>query len=223
MDRVRLLIFDWDGTLADSAAQIVSSMQRAIAALGWPARDDTTIRELIGLGLDDVLRTLYPDADLAELQRLLMGYRAQWLADPIGEAALFAGSLEALRALHGQGFRLAVATGKSRRGLDRSLRHHGELAALFANSRTADETASKPNPLMLRELLADEGLQPDEALMIGDTDFDMAMAAALGMPALGVTCGVHPELRLRQAGAQTLLESVAALPSWLASVRRARA
>lgn len=219
MDRVKLLIFDWDGTLADSAGQIVSSMQRAIADLGWAPRDAQTIRELIGLGLDDVLRSLYPEADLAELHRLLAGYRAQWLADPLGEAALFAGSLDALRGLHQSGFRLAVATGKSRRGLDRSLRHHAELGTLFVNTRTADETASKPNPLMLMELLADEKLRADEAVMIGDTEFDLAMAAAIGMPALGVTCGVHAPLRLHQAGARALLESVADLPGWLAAAR----
>lgn len=220
MDQIKLLIFDWDGTLADSAGQIVASMQRAIVDLGWPARSDEAIRELIGLGLDDVLRRLYPDVEVEELRRLLQGYRTQWLADPIGEAALFAGSLDALRELHGTGFRLAVATGKSRRGLDRALRHHADLGALLVNSRTADETASKPNPLMLTELLADECLQPEQALMIGDTDFDMAMAAALRMPAIGVNCGVHSDVRLRQAGARAVLETVSGLPRWLAMAHR---
>ncbi|MGH8443881.1 MAG: HAD-IA family hydrolase, partial [Solimonas sp.] len=200
MDRIRLVIFDWDGTLADSAAQIVGSMQRAIAALKLPARSDESIRELIGLGLNDALQRLYPEAELAWLRDLLDKYRAHWLAEGAGEAPLFARGLDALRTLHGEGLRLAIATGKSRRGLDRSLAHHVEVRELIVNSRTADETASKPDPLMLRELLADEGLQAHEALMIGDTEYDLAMAAAVGMPSIGVTCGVHAPQRLLGAG-----------------------
>lgn len=219
MHQTKLIIFDWDGTLADSAAMIVGAMQRAIAALGLPPRADESIRELIGLGLNDALLRLYPDADLGHLRRLLDSYRAQWLAEGAGEAPLFAGGMTALRRLHTEGFRLAIATGKSRRGLDRSLAHHLEVRELIVNSRTADETASKPDPLMLRELLADEGLRAEEALMVGDTEFDLAMAAALGMPALGVSCGVHAPQRLLQAGARALLEDVAALPDWLAAQR----
>ncbi|NGY06817.1 HAD family hydrolase [Solimonas terrae] len=221
MRNVQLVIFDWDGTLADSASQIVGAMQRAIVALQLPPRSDQAIAELIGLGLNDALLKLYPDADLGHLRRLLDSYRAQWLAEGAGEAALFAGALDALQALRRDGLRLAIATGKSRRGLDRSLAHHDAIRGLIVNSRTADETASKPDPLMLRELLADEGLQAEQALMIGDTEYDVAMAAAIGMPAIGVTCGVHAPQRLLQAGARTLLESVADLPAWLATARSA--
>ncbi|WP_020648431.1 HAD family hydrolase [Solimonas variicoloris] len=221
MDRIRLVIFDWDGTLADSAAQIVGAMQRAIAALELPPRSDESIRELIGLGLVDALQRLYPDADVDYLRQLLDRYRAHWLADGGGEAPLFAQGLDALRALHGEGLRLAIATGKSRRGLDRSLAHHVDVRELIVNSRTADETASKPDPLMLRELLIDEGLQPEQALMVGDTEFDVAMAGAIGMPAIGVTCGVHAPQRLLGAGARALLERVGDLPGWLAQARTA--
>lgn len=221
MQQIKLVIFDWDGTLADSAGQIVGAMQRAISALQLPPRSDEAIAELIGLGLNDALVRLYPDADLGHLRRLLDSYRAQWLSEGAGEAELFAGTLDALRSLREDGFRLAIATGKSRRGLDRSLAHHAAVRDLIIASRTADETASKPDPLMLRELLALEGLRAEQALMIGDTEYDVAMAAAIGMPAIGVTCGVHAPQRLKRAGVHALLECVADLPRWLASARAA--
>ncbi|HEX4895048.1 MAG TPA: HAD-IA family hydrolase [Solimonas sp.] len=219
MKQVELLIFDWDGTLADSAAMIVGAMQRAITGLNLPPRPDEAIRELIGLGLNEGLQRLYPDVEVGHLRRLLDDYRSHWLAEGAGEAPLFAGSLEAIQSLHGEGLRIAIATGKSRRGLDRSLRHHIDLRNLLINSRCADETASKPDPLMLRELLAEEGLQPEQALMIGDTEYDMAMAQAIGMPALGVTCGVHAPERMLAAGACALIETVGALPAWWRQVR----
>lgn len=215
MDQVKLLIFDWDGTLADSAAQIVGAMQRAIRGLKLPERSDESIRELIGLGLNEGLQRLYPEIELQGLRALLDGYRAHWLSEGAGEAPLFAGALDAVHRLHAGGYRIAIATGKSRRGLDRSLKHHEELARVVISSRCADETASKPDPLMLRELLAEENLQPEQALMIGDTEYDMAMAQAIGMPGLGVACGVHEPGRLRQAGAATVLDAVHVLPTFL--------
>lgn len=221
MRDIKLVIFDWDGTLADSAAQIVGAMQRAIDALQLPPRTDESIAELIGLGLNDVLLRLYPEADPDHLRELLGLYRAQWLSEAVDEAALFAGTLDALRGLRDDGFRLAIATGKSRRGLDRSLAHHSDVRDLIIASRTADETAAKPDPLMLRELLALEGLRAEQALMIGDTEYDLAMAAAIKMPAIGVTCGVHAPQRLQQAGAHALLERVGDLPRWLARARAA--
>lgn len=223
MDRVKLLIFDWDGTLADSAAQIVGAMQMAIRGLKLPERSDEAIRELIGLGLNEGLQRLYPELELQGLRALLDGYRARWLSEGAGEAPLFAGALDAVNGLHAGGYRIAIATGKSRRGLDRSLKHHAELARVVINSRCADETASKPDPLMLRELLMDEGLQPEQALMIGDTEYDMAMAQAIGMPGLGVACGVHESGRLRRAGAATVLDAVQALPDFLRSALQGRA
>jgi phosphoglycolate phosphatase len=213
--KYQLLIFDWDGTLADSAAMIVGAMQRAIDALELPPRSDQSIRELIGLGLNDALSRLYPEIKLPHLQGLLSSYRAQWLSEGAGEAPLFAGALQALRGLHESGHRITIATGKSRKGLDRSLRHHAELHPLVLSSRTADETASKPNPLMLKELLDELDMKAQDALMIGDTEYDMAMAQAIGMPALGVTCGVHAPKRLLDAGALALIEHVGHLPDWL--------
>jgi phosphoglycolate phosphatase len=215
----QLLIFDWDGTLSDSAAQIVNAMQGAIRGLSLPPRSDESIRELIGLGINEALGRLYPEIELPHLQSLLSGYRAKWLSEGAGEAPLFAGALDALKALHAAGHHIAIATGKSRKGLDRSLRHHAEIRELISSSRTADETASKPDPLMLRELLTEHGLSAEDALMIGDTEYDIDMARSIGMTGVGVTCGVHDGGRLQRSGAHVLLEDVSRLPSWLATIQ----
>lgn len=213
--RYELLIFDWDGTLSDSESLIVSSMQAAIRDLDLPPRDDKAIGQLIGLGLEEGMQQLYPELQTDELIRLLMGYRARFVGQGLQEAPLFYGAARALTALAEAGHLLAVATGKSRPGLNRSLQHHPDLRPLFAATRTADETANKPNPLMLLELLQEFDLPAERALMVGDTEYDAAMAAAIGMPMLGVTCGVHAPQRILAAGAEALLASVADLPSWL--------
>jgi phosphoglycolate phosphatase len=215
-----LLIFDWDGTLADSAAQIVAGMQRAIGQLKLPARTDAQIRELIGLGFSDAMGRLFPDFAPEDVQQALEDYRRLLVSGGHAvhgpaEAPLFDGALDALRTLHGAGYRVAVATGKSRASLKRSLVKHPEVDALLCASRCADETASKPDPLMLRELLEQEALPAARALMVGDTEYDMAMAAACGMAAVGVSCGVHDCDRLRASGALALIEQVRDLPAWL--------
>ncbi len=214
-----LLIFDWDGTLADSEAVIVGAMQGAITTLSLPARSNQQIGELIGLGLNEALKALYPELVQADLLRLLAGYRERFLAAGVEEAPLFAGVLDTLKQLHGAGYRLAIATGKSRKGLDRALELHAGLRALIGSSRCADETASKPNPLMLQELLEQEALPVQRALMIGDTEYDIAMGCALSMPALGVACGVHDGGRLLRAGALGLIDEVRHLPDWLLEQR----
>lgn len=211
----QLLIFDWDGTLSDSAAQIVRAVQFAINGLKLPPRSDESIRELIGLGLNEALGRLYPELELEHLRGLLSGFRAHWLSEGAGEAPLFEHALQAVQGLHADGYRIAVATGKSRRGLDRSFKHHADFKRMVSCSRCADETLSKPDPLMLKEILEHEQLNAQDALMIGDTEFDMAMARSIGMPALGVTCGVHEPGRLLKAGAKTLIENVGRLPAWL--------
>lgn len=215
MRRYDLLIFDWDGTLSDSAAHIVGSMQAALRELGLPARTDQEIAQLIGLGLAEGMQILYPEIPPDETIRLLMGYRARFVGQGDREAPLFAGALDTLTLLAADGHFLAVATGKSRKGLDRSLRHHPALLPLFHATRTADETANKPDPLMLRELLEELDVPVERALMIGDTEYDAAMARAIGMPMLGVTCGVHAPQRLLDAGALALVESVAVVRDWL--------
>lgn len=209
-----LLIFDWDGTLADSAGQIVATLQNAIRTLGLPPRADHEIAELIGLGLVDGMRRLYPEFQPEKLLQLIGAYR-QKAPENVFQTLLFDGALETLTALHGAGHRLAIATGKPRFGLDRSLSHHPQLLPLFEITRCADETADKPHPLMLEQILAATNVAPERALMIGDTEYDVAMARALGMPALGVACGVHAPDRLLQAGAAAVVEAVHAIPAWL--------
>ena len=215
-----LLVFDWDGTLADSAATIVSSFQRAIVQLNLPARTDRQIRDLIGLGFHDAMARLYPEFAPEDVTKALEDYRRMLVGGGHvehgpAEAPLFEGALEALRQLHGAGYRIAVATGKSRGSLKRSLVKHPEIASLLSSSRCADETLPKPDPLMLRELLEEEGLPASRALMIGDTEYDMAMAAAVKMPALGVSCGVHEGERLLAFGAAALIDQVREIPGWL--------
>jgi phosphoglycolate phosphatase len=213
--RFDLLVFDWDGTLADSESMIVGAMLEAIAALNLPPRSAQQVRELIGLGLNEALAALYPDLELEGLRRLYEDYRRRYLTTIPREPPLFPEVVPTLQALHAHGYRLAIATGKSRVGLNRSLRHHRELNELIIASRCADETASKPHPQMLHELLEEVDVPAPRALMIGDTEYDMAMAAALPMPALGVVCGVHPPERLLRTGAMALIEQVRHLPGWL--------
>ncbi len=214
-----LLIFDWDGTLADSAGEIVSSMQIAIRDLNLPPRADHQIAELIGLGLADGMQRLYPEIETPVLMKMLMQHRR---ANPtaIYIAPLFDGAADALHALRTSGYRLAVATGKPRAGLDGALDVHHHIRPLFETSRCADETADKPHPRMLEEILRETGVAAERALMIGDTEYDVAMARALGVPALGVSCGVHAPERLQRAGAAAVLPHVGHLPDWLDRLMR---
>lgn len=223
MKRYDLLIFDWDGTLADSEALIVGTMQGAIRALDLPPRKNAQIAELIGLGLNEGLEILFPDHSLDELQALLKGYRETWLANvAVQEAPLFDGVLAAVSSLQAGGGRIAIATGKSRVGLDRALAAAPALGPLVECSRCADETASKPDPTMLHELLVETGVPASRALMIGDTSYDIEMALAAGIDGLGVNCGVHGAERIRAAGALDLIDDVAALPGWLRTGARGR-
>lgn len=215
MNKFQLLVFDWDGTLVDSESMIVATMQAAILDLKLPPRSNKQIGELIGLGLNDVLQRLYPDLDQAHLHKLYDGYRIRFMAQGINDAPLFPGAEGTLRKLHDEGYQLAIATGKSRKGLDRSLKLYPGIGALISHSRCADETASKPDPLMLRELLDETGFESAQTLMVGDTEYDMAMAKTIGMTALGVTCGVHDPERLLKNGAVAVIETVRELPEWL--------
>jgi phosphoglycolate phosphatase len=188
-----LFIFDWDGTLVDSAESIVGAMQKAIIELGLAPRADAEVRDIIGLGLPEALRRLYPEVD--ELESLREAYVRHFLPAETGAAALFAGVADTLEQLKQRGHRLAVATGKSRRGLGRALQRLG-WERFFDASRCADETRSKPHPLMLQELLAELAVPVEHAVMVGDTEYDMAMAVSAGMERIAVTYGAHPVARL---------------------------
>lgn len=194
-NRFKLLVFDWDGTLMDSEAQIMTSLAKVIAELNLAARSDGTLRNIIGLGLPEAIRQLYSEADNDDVQRFAECYRRHFLAGEQLPSRLFNGAMEVIMQLHTTGYLLAVATGKSRRGLDRSLQETGS-EDYFHVTRCADESISKPHPQMLLEIMADLDVAPEETLMIGDTEYDLQMAAQAGTASLAVTYGVHERERL---------------------------
>ena len=212
--RFELLVFDWDGTLMDSAAAISESLQAACADLGLPVPSSQRARYVIGLGLNDALRNVLPDLPEAEYPRLLDRYRVQFLQRD-GDTTLFPGAAEMIRDLHAAGFLLAVATGKSRAGLAKELSITG-LGRLFHATRCADETFSKPHPQMLLELMDELGVHSTQTLMVGDTEYDLQMAANARAFSLAVCYGVHPPERLLACGPLACLDSVADIPGWLA-------
>ena len=213
-DEFKLLVFDWDGTLMDSAAHIVYCMRHAIHDSGLPAKDDAAIRNIIGLGLSEALHTLFPQGDAPLHEALTQRYRHHFLSGTHAPSGLFAGADAALGALSDAGYLLAVATGKGRQGLDHVLDQTG-LKKRFHASRCVDEAPSKPHPKMLFDLMDTLDVTPDATLMIGDTEYDMHMARNAGVPALGVSYGVHGRERLLQSGALDCLDAIHELPGWL--------
>lgn len=210
-----LVVFDWDGTLMDSGARIVAAVQSAITASGLPERDPEAIRGIIGLGLHEAVAALYPDAP-DEARALLTRTYSESFARAVAEvpASLFPGAVEVLDRLDSAGCLLAVATGKSRGGLHRDMDRAG-LSGRFVSTRTVDECPSKPHPAMLQEILFECGVGADAALVVGDTLFDLEMAANAGVDALGVTWGAHPVERLVAAGPRGILNDFEELDRWV--------
>lgn len=190
------LIFDWDGTLADSIDNIVVAMQRAAVDVELPVRSVREVRDIIGLALPDAVAVLYPDvADPLLASRLIQAYADNYLALERKPSALFEGVRAALDTLRVRGFHLAVATGKGRRGLDRMLAAHG-LEGYFDVTRCADETAGKPHPLMIEEILAELDVTPADACMVGDSEFDIRMGHNAGVCPVAVTYGAMTHAQL---------------------------
>lgn len=187
-NRFELLIFDWDGTLVDSIGWIVASLHFAARQHGLPAPPERLARSVIGLSLSRAMEGLFPEASEPEIESLMAAYRQHYDSKPIGPESLFEGVPALLDALRGEGYKLAVATGKTRDGLDQAMRGTGALG-WFHTTRTAGETASKPDPLMLRQIMAELEVPTDRALMIGDSVHDMQMAKNAGMAAACVFCG----------------------------------
>lgn len=212
--RYALLVFDWDGTLLDSAAKIVSCMQQSAQQCGLQPASAAEIRDVVGLSLELAIHRLYPDLSEQKHQAMVMCFRQVYLLDSGDEACLFDNALPALQSLQQQGYLLAVATGKSRRGLDKDLALT-DTADLFPITRTAEETRSKPDPLMLEEILTDYDLSADQALMIGDTEYDLKMAANIRMDSLAVSYGMHDAERLWQARPKAILDDICQLIPWL--------
>ncbi len=209
----RLIVFDWDGTLMDSAAGIVTCIQEASREMGLPIPPHERARHVIGLGLQDSLRIAVPELAESDYAAFAGLYRKHFLAQEVG-MALFPGVNELLRDLRDAGYALAVATGKSRRGLDRALAAC-DLQTFFVSSRCADETNPKPHPAMLNELMKELSHKPEELLMIGDTSHDLDMASSAGVDALAVTYGAHAEDVLRKRSPKGVVTSIPELGAWL--------
>ncbi|HVT15880.1 MAG TPA: HAD-IA family hydrolase [Thermoanaerobaculia bacterium] len=211
----RLLIFDWDGTIMDSIASIVACSAAAIRDLGLGGMPEAAIRGTIGLGMREMVDALFPGCEEDLYGRLLERYRAHWLSTYRDLSVPFPGVDRTLRALAAEGYLLAIATGKSRRGLDLDLSRTG-LGALFAATRTADEAFSKPNPQMLLDVLEELGQRRRTAVMIGDSTHDLQMAASAGIAAVAVCTGSHPRGELLSLAPLACLGGVVELPEWLA-------
>ena len=211
--RYPLIVFDWDGTLFDSAAVIAEGIQHAARDMGLPVPDRETASHVIGLGLGDSLRHAMPTLPAERYQEFLALYRGYFI-EREDSLTLFAGVPELLSELKERGHRLAVATGKPRRGLDRALQSSG-LGALFAATRCGDETQPKPHPAMLLELMDQLQLRASDLLMIGDTSHDLGMAKGAGVDAVAVSYGAHPHESLRTWQPRACVSSVVELRQWL--------
>ena len=211
--RFELLVFDWDGTLMDSAAAIVASIQESCRDLGLPVPERERAAHVIGLGLKDALSYAVPELPPQDYGKLAERYRHHYLArDP--DIEMFPGMREMLAGLRERGYLLAVATGKSRAGLDRVLAAQ-QLKPYFDSSRCADETHPKPHPAMLQELMQELKIEADATLMIGDTAHDLQMAQSARVSALAVSYGAHPRAALAEFNPLACIDTPQELAPWL--------
>lgn len=208
-----LYIFDWDGTISDSADKIVACVQAAARDESLPVLDAATVKNIIGLGLKEATDTLYPNLDEAKAKQFAQAYSKHFIERDTVPSPFFPNVMHVLTRLRDDRFKLAVATGKSRKGLSRVL-HNLELTNYFDFSRCADETASKPHPLMLEELVAEAGCTVDQAVMIGDTEWDMKMADNIGMKKIAVSYGAHTPERLQNCSPDMFVDDFAHILDW---------
>ena len=211
--RFDLIAFDWDGTLFDSTALIVRCIQAACRDVGVAQPSDAQASYVIGLGLMDALRHAAPELPLERYRELGQRYRQHYMARQ-HEVLLFDGTREMLQGLKARHHGLAVATGKSRLGLNEALAS-ARLGEFFDSTRTADETASKPDPLMLLELMAELGVAPERTLMIGDTTHDLQLAANAGVASVAVSYGAHPVEDFARHAPLFIAHSTSELHAWL--------
>ncbi len=215
--RFDLIVFDWDGTLFDSTALIVRCIQNAVRDVGGVVPTDEAASYVIGLGLMQALAHAAPDVPKDKYPALGDAYRRHYSALQ-NEVSLFKGTLAMLQALRTRGHLLAVATGKSRRGLDEVLQRNVDgavLGTLFEASRTADQTAGKPDPLMLHELMAELGTLPERTVMIGDTTHDLGLARNAGVASVGVSFGAHAHGAFEEFAPLAVAHSTGELHDWL--------
>ena len=211
--RFDLIAFDWDGTLFDSTAIIVRCIQAAVRDVGGTVPTDKEAAYVIGMGLMQALAHAAPDVPPEKYTELGNRYRFHYLQHQ-DDLSLFEGVLPLLNDLRERGHLLAVATGKSRRGLDEAL-HSVDLRGVFDGSRTADQTAGKPHPLMLQELMAEFDVAPERLLMIGDTTHDLQMAVNAGCASVGVSYGAHEPDAFHALQPLAVVHSVRELHDWL--------
>lgn len=211
---VKLVIFDWDGTLYDSLAGICNSMLEAGSLVGAPERHYDDIKNIIGLSLDTAIETVWPELEDAQRATLTEHYKHIYVSQDQTPPTAYEGVLELLETLRDSGIKLAVATGKSRRGLNRVM-GLTKTQDFFVTSRCADEAVSKPHPLMLEQILAELDLKPEEAIMIGDTEYDLNMATNAGMRSVGVTYGAHHQDRLAACNPHAIISDIRQLTSIL--------
>ncbi|OZG71306.1 phosphatase [Hahella sp. CCB-MM4] len=204
--KYELVIFDWDGTLADSTGHIVDCIRYAceVTKEGFPGED--AARNIIGLGMHEALLQLFGDRTPEFIDTFRAAYSDHFFRAPMSRDDLFDGAIDTLQQLKDRGCRLAIATGKSRRGMDRALEQLG-MGEFFIGVKCADETRSKPNPLMLQMLLEEQRVDPGQAVMIGDTEYDMEMALKIGMPRIGVNYGAHDADRLLSYRPESVISS----------------
>ncbi len=208
-----LVVFDWDGTLMDSTSVITKCLRLACMDAGLPDPGKDAASYVIGLGLADALRHTAPGATEAQIKHLVERYRFHYLTQD-HELVLFDNAMALVESLKEQGVWLAVATGKTRAGLNRAFDQTG-IGKWFDSSRCADECHSKPNPQMLIELMSEFGVDPSRTVMIGDTTHDLLMAQSAGTAGVGLTTGAHPQDLLLQAKPRAIFESLTALDPWL--------
>jgi phosphoglycolate phosphatase len=211
--RFDLIAFDWDGTLYDSTSVIVHCLQQAVVDVGGARPSERDAAWVIGLGLGEALARVAPDVPPEKYRDLGARYRHHYLLHQ-DDVVLFDGVLPMLEGLRARGHRLAVATGKSRAGLDLALANLS-LAGRFDTSRTADETRGKPDPRMLLELMEEQGVPPERTLMIGDTTHDLQMAVNAGCPSVGVSYGAHEPDTFHALQPLFIAHSVGELQAWL--------
>ncbi len=214
MNKYSLLVLDWDGTLLNSQAQIVNCMKLAIESLNLETRTDKQISHIIGLGLEEAIIALYPSIDADLVSKLVQTYREFYLFKDKTPSPLFDGVEETLKILKESGYDLAIATGKSRRGLDKDLDETG-VRDYFPVTRCADETRSKPHPQMLEEILVDYNIDSSKALMIGDSEYDLQLANNTKVDGLAVSYGVHDLIRLLKQDPVGFIDDFKQLPDWL--------
>jgi len=210
----QVVIFDWDGTLMDSTARIVSCLRVASHRVDLPVLSDQEYADVIGLSLDHALRALHPQASEWQIKVMDAVYRWQFMEASTVEMLPFSGAETLLSVLNQRGTHVAVATGKSRHGLDAVLAETG-FGHYFVLTKSAEETASKPDPKMLREILNALSLDVSQALMVGDSVFDLDMAQRLGMDCVAVTHGVHGVERLQAFNPVCVCENLHQLHAWL--------